>query len=118
AVAGADEVLPLQEEVTRVHVDPAVKEYLLALIKATREEPKLRVGVSPRGSLALYRCSQALAALRGRDYVTPEDIKETAAPVFRQRMLLAPDALVRGVTADRIIESILDSTPVPEYRGI
>jgi MoxR-like ATPase len=73
------------------------------------------VGVSPRGSLALYRASQALAAIRGRNFVTPEDVKELAKPVFRQRMLLSAEALVRGITADRIIASILDRVPVPEY---
>jgi MoxR-like ATPase len=75
------------------------------------------VGISPRGSLALYRAGQALAAIRGRDFVTPEDVKELAKPVFRQRMLLSSEALVRGITADRIIASILDRVPVPEYTG-
>jgi MoxR-like ATPase len=114
-VAEASGILDLQEGVTRVHVEPAVKGYLLALVEATRQEPGLRVGISPRGSLALYRAGQALAAVRGRNFVTPEDIKELAPPVFRQRMLLSPESLVRGVTADRIIASILDRVPIPEY---
>jgi MoxR-like ATPase len=116
-VAKAEEILPLQEGVTKIHVDPAVRDYLLTLVDATRREPNLRIGVSPRGSLALYRAAQAYAALRGRDYVTPEDVKEMAPPVFRQRMLLSSEAFVRGVIPDRIIESILDKTPVPEYRS-
>jgi MoxR-like ATPase len=114
-VAAASEILPLQEEVTRIHVEGAVKGYLLALVEATRQEPSLRVGISPRGSLALYRAGQALAAIRGRDFVTPEDLKTLAAPVFRQRMLLSPEALVRGLSAGRIIEAILDRVPIPEY---
>jgi MoxR-like ATPase len=114
-VAEAVEILPLQEGVTRIHVDPAVRGYLLALVEATRQEPSLRVGISPRGSLSLYRAGQALAAIRGRNFVSPEDLKELAKPVFRQRMLLSAEALVRGITADRIIESILDRVPVPEY---
>ncbi|MDR1972701.1 MAG: MoxR family ATPase [Treponema sp.] len=114
-VAEAAEILPLQELVTQIHVEEAVKAYLLALVQATRHESQLRVGISPRGSLALYRAGQALAAIRGRGYVTPEDIKELAPPVFRQRMLLSSEALVRGITADRIIASILDRTPIPEY---
>jgi MoxR-like ATPase len=114
-VAAASEIPPLQEEVTRIHVEGAVKGYLLALVEATRQEPSLRVGISPRGSLALYRAGQALAAIRGRNFVTPEDIKTLAAPVFRQRMLLSSEALVRGVTADRIIAAILDRVPIPEY---
>jgi MoxR-like ATPase len=114
-VAESSEILVLQEAVTQIHVEPAVKGYILTLVQATRQEPNLRVGVSPRGSLALYRAGQALAAIRGRNFVTPEDIKELAPPVFRQRMLLSPEALVRGVTPDRIIASIMDRTPVPEY---
>jgi MoxR-like ATPase len=114
-VAEASEILALQEGVTRIHVEKAVRDYILALVEATRQEPRLRVGVSPRGSLALYRVGQALAAIRGRAFVTPEDIKELAPPVFRQRMLLSPEALVRGINAERIIASILDRVPVPEY---
>ncbi|MDR2194061.1 MAG: MoxR family ATPase [Treponema sp.] len=106
----------LQEAVSQIHVEPAVKAYMLALIDATRQEPRLRIGISPRGSLALYRASQALAGIRGRDYAIPEDVKEIAAPVFRQRMLLSPESIVRGVLPDRITESILDRIPIPEYK--
>ena len=115
-VASAEELLPLQEAVTQIHVDTQVRNYLLSLVQATRQEPALRTGISPRGSLALYRACQALAALRGRDYVSPVDVKEMAAPVFRQRLLLSADALVRGVQPDRIIDSVLDRVPMPEYR--
>jgi MoxR-like ATPase len=116
-VASAADVVSFQEEVTRVHVDPQVRNYLLSLIAATREDNSLRAGISPRGSLALYRASQALASLRGRDFVSPTDIKEMAPPVFRQRLLLSSEALVRGIQPDRIIDSILDSVPMPEYRA-
>jgi MoxR-like ATPase len=116
-VVSVAEVLSFQEEVTRVHVDPQVRNYLLSLVTATREDNNLRAGISPRGSLALYRVSQALASLRGRDYVSPTDIKEMAPPVFRQRLLLSSEALVRGIQPDRIIASILDSVPMPEYRA-
>jgi MoxR-like ATPase len=115
-VAGAGELPPLWEEVTRIHVAPMARDYLLTLVEATRREPNLRIGVSPRGSLALYRSAQACAALHGRDYVVPEDIKAMAPAVFRQRILLSSEAFVRGVSPDRIIESILDKTPIPEYR--
>jgi MoxR-like ATPase len=107
----------LQEAAARIHVDPAVRDYLLNLVEATRRESALRIGISPRGSLALYRASQAYAGVRGRDFASPEDVKTMAGPVFRQRLLLSPEALVRGVEPDRIIESILDATPVPEYRN-
>jgi MoxR-like ATPase len=115
-VASTAEIAPLQEKVTQIHVDPMVKNYLLSLVDATREEPNLRVGISPRGSLALYRTAQAYAAIHNRNYVVPEDIKALAPSVFRQRMLLSSEAFVRGIVSDRIIESILDRTPIPEYR--
>jgi MoxR-like ATPase len=110
------ELVLLWEAVTAIHVDPLVNKYLLALVQATREEPNLRIGVSPRGSLALYRAAQAFAAIHNRDFVTPEDVKNLALPVFQQRMLLSSEAAVRGILPDRIIESILDRTPIPEYR--
>jgi hypothetical protein len=117
AVASAAEVFALQEAVAQIHVDTQVRNYLLALVAATRQNPALRAGISPRGSLALYRASQAMAALKGRDFVSPVDIKEMAAPVFRQRLLLSSDSLVRGIQPDRIIESFLDSVSMPEYRN-
>ncbi|MDR2730051.1 MAG: MoxR family ATPase [Treponema sp.] len=115
-VASAREIAPLQEIISRIYVDKAVKNYLLALVEATRGNPQLRIGVSPRGSLALYRSAQALAGVRNRDYVTPEDVKEIAKSVFRQRLLLTSEAFIRGVSPDRIVQSILDTVPVPEYR--
>jgi len=114
--ASSGEIAPLQEIVSRIYVDKAVKQYLLALVEATRCNPQLRTGVSPRGSLALYRSAQALAGVRNRDYVTPEDVKEIAKSVFRQRLLLTSEAFIRGVSPDRIVQSILDTVPVPEYR--
>ena len=113
----ASEIPALQEAVTQIHVDPAVRNYLLSLIEASRQESALRIGLSPRGSLALYRASQAYAAIHNRDFVTPEDVKTMAGPVFRQRLLLSSESVVRGISPDRIIESILDKTPVPEYRN-
>jgi len=116
-VASADEAAPLQEAVSKIHVDKVVKDYLLALIQATRSDHNLRTGISPRGSLALYRSAQALAGVRNRNFVTPEDVKEMAKNVFRQRLLLTSEAFVRGISPDRIIQSILDITPIPEYRA-
>jgi MoxR-like ATPase len=115
-VVQANEVLPIQEAVSRIHVDSVVKDYLLALVGATRNESRLRVGISPRGSLALYRSAQAYAAIRNRNFVTPEDVKEMVPSVFRQRLLLSSEAIVRGIQPDRIIQSILDTVPIPEYR--
>jgi MoxR-like ATPase len=115
--ASAQETAALQDEVCRIYVDPVVKDYLLSLVTATRNEPRLRIGVSPRGSLALYRSAQAYAAVQNRSYVTPEDIKQMAESVFRQRLLLSSESIVRGIQPERIIRSILDTTPVPEYRN-
>jgi len=107
----------LQEAVSQIHVEKTVKGYLLALVDATRNHHHLRSGISPRGSLALYRTAQAIAGIRNRNFVTPEDVKEMAAHVFRHRLLLTSEAIVRGILPDRIIQSILDSTPIPEYRN-
>jgi MoxR-like ATPase len=115
-VAEAEEIAPLQDAVSHIHVDPMVRDYLLSLVTATRNESRLRVGISPRGSLALYRSAQAYAAVQNRNYVTPEDVKEMAGSVFRQRLLLSSESIVRGIQPERIIQSILDSTPIPEYR--
>ena len=115
-VASAEEAAPLQEAVSCIHVDPVVKDYLLALVRATRNEHNLRAGISPRGSLALYRSAQAYAGLQNRNFVTPEDVKKMAKSVFRQRLLLSSEAFVRGILPDRIIQSILDTIPIPEYR--
>ena len=116
-VADKEEIIKLQEGCTQVYVDPQVNAYLLSLVEETRQDKTLRAGISPRGTLALYRASQALAGLRGRDYVSPADIKEMAASVFSQRLLLSSDALVRGIKPDRIISSILDRVSMPEYRN-
>jgi len=115
-VAQAEEIAPLQDAVSRIHVDPMVRDYLLSLVTATRNESRLRVGISPRGSLALYRSAQAYAAVQNRGYVTPEDVKEMAGSVFQQRLLLSSESIVRGIQPERIIQSILDTTPIPEYR--
>jgi len=115
-VAQAEEIAPLQDAVSRIHVDPMVRDYLLSLVTATRNEPRLRVGISPRGSLALYRSAQAYAAVLNRGYVTPEDVKEMAGSVFRQRLLLSSESIVRGIQPERIIQTILDTVPIPEYR--
>ena len=115
-VAKAEEIASLQKAVCNIHVDQVVKDYLLALVAATRNETRLRVGISPRGSLALYRSAQAYAAIQNRDYVIPEDVKEMAASVFSQRLLLSSESIVRGIQPQRIIQSILDTTSIPEYR--
>jgi MoxR-like ATPase len=99
-----------------IHVEESVRDYVVALAAATRCDERVRLGVSPRGSLALYKCAQALAALRGRDYVTPEDVREALLPVFRTRLILKPETAFRGIHSDRVVEDIMDRVAAPEIR--
>jgi MoxR-like ATPase len=82
------------------------------LIHATRNHPDLALGASPRGSLALFKTAQALAALRGRDYVIPDDVKELAVPALVHRLIVRPESALRGYTADRILNDVLRTTPL------
>jgi len=113
AVTDLSGVPALQEQVVSVHVEQSVMDYMSTLVEASRSHQHVRIGVSPRGTLALYKASQALAAVRGRDYVVPEDVKELCRPVFEKRLIMASQAVIRGITADSVIASILDSTPAP-----
>jgi MoxR-like ATPase len=108
----------LQEKITHVHVADSISSYILDLAEATRHDLNLRMGVSPRGSLALYRSAQALAAIRGRDYVIPEDIRELVVPVFLSRILPKPAALVKGLTNNDILQSIINALPPPHMNEI
>jgi MoxR-like ATPase len=107
------ELIALQEEVVAIHVEESVVEYISALVEASREHQHVRLGVSPRGSLALYKAAQALAALRNRDYVVPEDVKELCRPVFAKRIIMSSQAAIRGITADSVISSVLDTVRAP-----
>ena len=109
-IAGVRE---LQEQVVNIHVDTEVMNYISGLVEATRGHQHVRIGVSPRGTLALYKTSQALAALRGRDYVIPEDVKELCPAVFSKRINLTSQAVIRGVSVESVISSVLSSTPTP-----
>jgi MoxR-like ATPase len=116
AVSSAEEVREQRERVAQVHVDESVRGYLMDLVAGTRNHHRVRVGISPRGSLALYACSRALAAVRGREYVTPDDIKEMTPYVFAHRLILNADAVSKGVTAESVVEEVLDSVRVPIQR--
>lgn len=102
-----------QAEVQQIHVSDAVKGYLLDLIAATREHEAIVLGVSPRGSLALLRAAQALAAIRGRTFVLPDDIQELALPVWAHRLVLRPHERLRGAGAEGVLAEILESVPAP-----
>jgi MoxR-like ATPase len=110
-------VREMQEAILKVHVAPALQGYLLDLVDETRRDPRLALGVSPRGSLALFRGSQALAALDGRGYVVPEDIKSLALPVFKKRMILKPEQVMRGVDEVQVIRDVLDRVEVPVFKA-
>lgn len=107
------ELISAQDAIRQVYVAPAVKRYMVELTRATRENVEVYLGASPRGSLGLFRAGQARAALQGRDYVLPDDIKALATFVLAHRMVLNPGARLRNLNADQIIEEILGSVPAP-----
>jgi len=112
-VASLEEVLSLQEKIKEVYVDETIIQYILDIVSATRRHSDIAVGSSPRGSLALYRTSQALAYIRGRDYVLPDDVKELAPLVLSHRIILKSESYLRGYTQRGVISSILASVEVP-----
>ncbi len=111
-----EELLAMQEEVKQVHVDDLIKEYIIALVTASRKHPDVYLGASPRGALALYRTGRAWAALDGRDYVIPDDIKALAQPTLAHRVIISPAARIKNVDARAVVDEILRSTPVPGTR--
>jgi len=112
-VMGADEVVKLQSAVRGVRVDDAVQGYIVDIVAATREDPHLYLGASPRGSLALMHLSQARAFLQGRSYVTPDDVKACAVSALAHRVILKPEHRVKGVTAGECIAEALQTASVP-----
>src|SRR5260221_9405046 len=109
----AEELVHIQLQIRNIHVDPSIREYIVAISNATRNHNNIYLGASPRGSLALYRASQALAALRGRSYVIPDDVKLLAKPTLAHRIIVTPAARVRAITSTAILDEILQSVPVP-----
>ncbi len=116
-VASAQELLDAQSAVKEVYVDPLVKEYNLALIDATRKHPDIYLGASPRGSLALYKTAQARAAIQGRDYVIPDDIKALAEPALAHRLIVSPAARLKNVDPRAVIDELIHSVAVPGSRA-
>ena len=99
--------------VRQVIVEPGVQKYLVDIVRRTREHPNMHWGASPRASVALLLASKALAAMRSRDFVTPDDVRDVARPVLRHRVVMRSDAEIEGITADQIIDEILVSVEVP-----
>jgi len=112
-VVSADEMIQAQEAIKEVYISPALKRYIVDLTIQTRDHPEVYLGASPRGSLALFRTSQARAALSGRDFVLPDDIKALAVPTQAHRVILGPSARLRDLSAEQIVIEILQSTSVP-----
>ena len=116
AVTSADELREMQRLVPRVRVDDTVRGYVVSVTRKTREHESLSLGASPRAGLALYKTSQAAAAIDGRDFVTPDDVKAVAVRVLSHRLVLTSNARLRGRTTTQIVEQVLSSTPVPIER--
>ncbi len=113
AVIDIDEITAAQEAIKQVHVSPPVKRYIVEMVRETREHPEVYLGASPRGSLGLFRAGQARAALHGRDYVLPDDIKFLAPFILAHRVVVSPAARLTDVSSARIVREILDSVVVP-----
>ena len=114
SVVGIADITEVQKAVTSVHIDQKIIDYIVQLIAASRSMPgDIKLGASPRASLALMRTSRALAYLDKRDYVIPDDIKNLAYPVLRHRLVLQPRSIVRGLTSKDTVNHILKKVPVP-----
>ena len=115
-VISRDELVQAQLAVTEVYVDTLIKEYIVSLVNATRKHPDIYLGASPRGSLALYKTGRANAAVQGREYVIPDDIKLMAEPTLAHRLIVSPSARIKNVDPRAVLNEILDSVPVPGTR--
>jgi MoxR-like ATPase len=112
-VADAATVRDLVAAVARLFVSPAIQQYVVALVEATRTSPDLRLGASPRAGLQLLRAARAAAALTGRDHVLPDDVQALAAPVLAHRLLLTADAALGRRSAEQVVANLLSVVPVP-----
>jgi MoxR-like ATPase len=113
AVASAEQVAALQAEAPKVRVHDDVRGYIVRLCRATREHEAVDLGVSPRGTLALLKASQALAALRGRDFVIPSDVQHLSTPVLVHRVHISPQVRLRGRTPEQVVQEVIAAVPVP-----
>ncbi len=113
SVAAPEEISTLQQTRKKIFVSHPVKKYIVSIVNATRESAALRLGASPRGSLGLMRAGQALAALRGRNYVLPDDIKYLVVPVLAHRLILKEEERLRGLTRENLLGEIINRIPIP-----
>jgi MoxR-like ATPase len=112
-VVSSEELVACQQAVREIHMDPKVRQYLMQIVHLSRDNEDLALGGSPRASLALFRTAQAMAAIRGRTFVQPDDVKRIAAPVMTHRLILKPESRLRRVTAEQVVKEIIDEIAVP-----
>ncbi|MDR1688510.1 MAG: MoxR family ATPase [Clostridiales bacterium] len=112
-VTNAEEFLACREEIKNVRVDESIVNYILSIVETTRRVSSVAIGASPRGSIALLMNTKTYAAISGRDFVTPDDVRDLALPILRHRIILKPEAEIDGVIADKVIENILSQVKVP-----
>jgi MoxR-like ATPase len=117
AVSSPAIILEMQRSIEGVHVDDDIEHYIVSIVQETRKHGQVEVGASPRGSLALMKLSQAKAAMAGRDFVLPDDVKDVAVPALAHRLILKPDPWIKGVKPRVIVEKVLTTVPVPKARA-
>ena len=115
AVTNLKEITLACDGVKKVHVSKSIEKYIVLLVRATRHHPSIYLGASPRGSICLYKASQALAAIEGRDYVIPDDIKNIAFPVLSHRLIVKPSARTHNLTTEDVLKEILDNVEIPAH---
>ena len=115
-VCGADEILAMQEQLGSVYASREARYYVATIVAQTRTHPALQLGASPRGAIALLRAAQACALLSSRDYVLPDDIRHMALPVLSHRLILTPEARMKGVSSQQVLAQLLETVPVPTGR--
>jgi MoxR-like ATPase len=112
-VVKASDLMAMQQQVQTVLVEDSVREYIVKVVRATRDHEAIELGVSPRGTLALYKTTQALAALRGREFVIPDDVKYLGPAVLTHRIIISPQTRLRGRRPEEVVTEIIDTVPVP-----
>jgi MoxR-like ATPase len=117
-VTNVDELLAMRQAVETVYVDPDLEKYIVSLVMATRKDNRVSVGSSPRGSLALMKLARARAAIDGRDYVLPDDVKHFAGPALAHRLILVPELWMQHDAANRVITKLVNRVPVPVIEGV
>lgn len=113
AVIDPEHILAMQQTIGQVHIDKDLRNYIVKLVQSTRGEPRTEVGISPRGSIALFKLSKAHAAFYGRDYVVPDDVKNVALPALAHRIILKAESRVRGVKPEDVLNDLIKKIPVP-----